>query len=75
MSGKNGEEFYSFDEDHLIDTIKEDDDDEDEDNEYHEEEYAVVARYTRYLNKAAFGLEEEKKEDGFRMQTAQLLME
>ena len=59
MSAKHGEEFFSFQEEPLIDTVYEDDEDEDEDNEYHEMENAVGARYTRYVNKAAFGLEEE----------------
>ena len=41
---RGNDEFYSFDEDYVVD-------DEDEDNEYHNEEFAVGDRFTKYKNK------------------------
>eukprot|EP00347_Sterkiella_histriomuscorum_P008454 403345039 len=64
---RGNEEFFSFDDDNLIiDDIYEVDDDGD--NEYHEEENAVGARYTQYLNKAAFGLQEQESIDNGQQQ-------
>jgi len=51
----NNDEFYSFDEDYVVD-------DEDEDNEYHNEEFPVGDRFTKYKNKK-FGQSEDDEED------------
>ncbi|CDW78464.1 oxysterol-binding protein [Stylonychia lemnae] len=73
MSGKANEEFFSFDEENVfVDSGQEIDDEND--NEYHQQEYNVVARYTQYLNKAAFGLQDQKNEgEGNKTSTAHML--